>query len=281
MLVLGIDAGASYTGLALVQSAPTMADRLVVMHAACMGDLDYWSRVQCRVWPWLEALRIEHGLPDRVVVERAPDTARSDANHGPQGLVGWVQGYVAGLCVSAAAQPACPPATPQPTEWRDRLLVYAAREGFVMERPTRASLAAQRHCSDRLIDLQANRFRQTSAARRDVVRDGFWLRYRCCGTESFVPGSYVILQANGIPNCAKCAPAPSATKSEAATDADDIRDAWKALSCSFVRHFWPTQYRYLVDGARSRSRTAGTPDHKLAGVSDACEAVGIAFYSLE
>lgn len=60
---------------------------------------------------------------------------------------------------------------------------------------------------------------------------------------------------------------------------DDVRDAWKAAACAFVAHAYPQPYKRLVDDARSRARTA-KHDWELAGVPDACEAVGIAIHGL-
>jgi hypothetical protein len=64
------------------------------------------------------------------------------------------------------------------------------------------------------------------------------------------------------------------------TTSQQIREAWKAAACIAVCAMWPDPYRALCDDARSRARTS-REEWQLAGVSDACEAAGIALWGLQ
>lgn len=200
--VLGIDPGSDYTGLAWMTLGADGRPRLLHLVAVRLGTAP--------VERLAAALHSGPVAIDRVVVERAPKTARADTGRGKvQGTIGWGLGFSSGLALGLALHHSAqgPFRTPhlavEPSEWRPAMLAASARAGKLLQAPRRA------------------------------------------------PG----------------------------WSPDDVRDAWKATACTYVGHAFPTAFQALVDDARARARTA-THAWQLAGVPDACEAVGIALYGL-
>lgn len=213
-VVLGIDPGSTYTGLAVVEW-PTQGEFVIrranLLHftAIRLGDDPLWALHDHFEHP---VNRQVYQLVRKIVVERVPKTARKDTGRqGVQGGLGWANGFMAGLAV-ATVRSGLAGGLPygvvsyesaEPIVWRPFMLAASARAGKVIPPPRRA---------------------------------------------------------------------PGWTH-------DDVRNAWKAAACAFVAHAYPEPYKELVADARSRARTA-KHDWELAGVPDACEAVGIAVYGL-
>ncbi len=114
---------------------------------------------------------------------------------------------------------------------------------------------------------------------RDVVPMGeglYRVAYKGCDHGHIVSGyAYLRSAPTSCPRCAM-----EATAKVSMDPAQMVRDEWKRIACLFVRHFYPEKYDQLVSEARGRARNQEKPDHHLAGVSDACESVGVALHVL-
>jgi hypothetical protein len=141
---LGIDPGSTYTGLAVVRASA--ATRLpVLLHLAA---------VRMGADPLQDLRRAFAAAPmedvDRIVVERAPKTARKDTGRqGVQGMIGWSQGYIAGLATMAAwaatgdnrgpSSPGPAYSYAEPSAWRPVMLAASARAGKLLQEPRRSA----------------------------------------------------------------------------------------------------------------------------------------------
>lgn len=268
MVVVGIDPSNAHTGLASVRAAVAFRDRLVDARAVTMlgGDDGVIRSVVERLHPvldgWLPREGVALARGARIYVEQAPPTARKDTGHGAQAEIGFAQGWLAGAITSPWFG-RCPVRRVGPSPWRAYMLVEAAREGLLLPEPGRKNVVT-------VAPGQVQRF---TVSRDGVAYDRTWAG--CGHQEHFETfGALHAAQAARCPGCEKgVAPARGQSEAEA------VREAWKATACRFVAHFWPGIYEALCAPARERAHT-NPPDHRLAGVSDACEAVGVALFGL-
>jgi len=76
------------------------------------------------------------------------------------------------------------------------------------------------------------------------------------------------------PACPACSRMPAG-----ATPSDLTTDEHKRAACDWVALHWPDHFERLVEGPRKRAKTR-KPDHRLTGVPDACEALGVACHAM-
>lgn len=197
--------------------------------------------------------------PEHVLVEEVPDNARKDAGRsGQQAVIGRSVAYVAGIMVARYLDHRVPVTRIQPREWRESMLIWAARRGQLLEKPSR---------SKRVIPPeQVGRNRVTGTQRIGPGR--FRLTFECGHSEDV---DYA--QLGESRDCKACIIRPERTMD----DAEWIRDEWKRIACAVVERHWPEPYAALVSEARATARTH-KPDHRLEGVSDACEALCIGLH---
>jgi hypothetical protein len=184
--------------------------------------------------------------PFRLAVERASDTAPVEA-HGRQGKIGWMLGWAGGL-VAGAIAPQEEPVTLYTTDWRPTLcrLVSEAPAPFL---GLRCAIGRIEHGPDR--------------EHREVA-------FRC--GQKLVVRVEVLAPGKVGPNCPRCAKTTRAK--------DDTRDRWKERAVRGALATWPELVTPVIAEARTRARPT-TPDHKLEGVADACEAAWIARHAAE
>lgn len=261
MVVIGIDPSNQHTGLACVAPAPELARRLVAVEPVVMlhGDDGVERSILERIRPTID--RWTATGPAHLWVEEAPPTARGDVHHGPQGAIGFAQGWLAGA-VTGPYMGRHGVHRVNPSPWRDHMLVEAARAGFLLQEPRRGGAPAE--------PGRVQRFKV------DREGSGFVKVWNGCDhRETFA--NYASLQMASAATCPTCAAGVRVPRGT--SEADAIREAWKETACRFVARFWPAQYTEIVAAARTRAKVA-QPDHRLGGVADACEAVGIALYGL-
>lgn len=257
-MVVGIDHSNRYTGLACVRPAERLEERLVGFTSIVMFAGDVERSILERIRPALDGWLV---AGSQIWVEEAPPTARADVEHGHQGAIGFAQGWLAGAIVGRYLGTHAVHRV-GPGRWRPTMLVEAARAGFLLEEPRRgrSSPTASR----------VQRFK--------VERDGTGFVRIWNGCDHREPfANFASLQMASATSCPMCAAGVRVPRGT--SEADAIRDAWKEAACRFVGRFWPTQYNELVRVARARASTS-PPDHQVAGVADACEAVGIALHGL-
>ncbi len=262
MVVVGIDHSNAHTGLARVRPAADLKDRLVEVCAITMYSGDVQRSVVERIRPtlhgWVHADTCVH-----LWAEKAPPTARGDVDHGHQGAIGFAQGWLAAAIV-APYMGVHGVHLVGPSTWRDTMLIEAARAGFLLEEPSRrAPVVASSAPQGFKVELAPN-------------AQGYTKVWAGCGHRDHF-ANYDALHGAGSPRCPQCAAGVLVPRGM--SEAEAIRDAWKETACRFVARFWPEQYQAVVSDARSRAKTASA-DHRLGGVSDACEAVGIAIHGL-
>lgn len=277
MIVIGLDPSASSrAGWAVQDPSRPVSARLIALGSvrAVRGDYDATTtRIASAI---CEAVGPRAAV-DVVATERPPDSLRGDTGYGATLQSAWAQGWIgAGVCAELRHRYPCRivRATP-PAPWREAMFIEAARNGLLLEKPTRATVTAA-HAFHRAAMSEARQQRLVATSRlRKVIRvDGGYEAVYRCGHRRRIEGGYEALAVANVPPCGSCAgPAPSNDDGLDVNAA--VRAEWKKVACRFVEHFWPDQYSQLVADARSRATTVGKPDHELAGVSDACEAVGI------
>ncbi len=197
---------------------------------------------------------------DELWIERPPPTAHKDANHGHQAVIGYAIGVHTGLVIAAWTALGGGKVHPiDVTPWRNDMIIGAARRGVIVQPPSHRPV-----------------FTGQTSNRTDVVRgDGaglFLVKYRPCDHTwprgAAAGGVHVHELKNRPAACPEC--------SAAASDPTrDIRDRWKELACHVAQKLAPAMYSDLMGQCRARART-DRPDHRLEGLSDACEALGIA-----
>lgn len=262
---IGVDAASrNYTGIACLVARPSGLPELVELHAIRMlppeeGGL--WRAAEERLWPVVDRLCADH--PDApLVVEQAPPTAHQDTGKkGRQAAIGFPLGLVAGLVCARRLDPR--PRLVDPGEWRRRMLELGQGLGLGLSAPRREGESAP----------APGPLPPKAIGADGISRVGklFRIRYRCGHEVDFAP------PPQDAPSlCPRCSgPQPVDRR----TDAERIRDEWKAVACRFVASLWPDKYSALVAGASSRAANI-REDHQLAGVADACEAVGVALWGL-
>lgn len=258
MVIVGIDQSNAATGIGVVRPAERLQERLLWLEPILMLDDDVERSVLERIYPVLEHWT-EHDRA-QLWVEQAPPMMRSDVKHGAQASIGFAQGWLGGL-IAGRFLGRFPVHRVGPSPWRTTMLVEAARAGLVLPEPGRKPPPPP--------PGQVQRFKVDRAGAAFVrVWDG------CNHRETF--HTYADLHKAQAQACTTCA---AGNAVQTLTDAEAVRDAWKATACRFVRHFWPGMYDNVVRGAQARARS-DRPEHRLAGVADACEAVGIALHGL-
>lgn len=275
MIVVGIDPSNRQTGLACVDARPGLAlrERLIDVRAVPMFTGDDGAGVlrsmRERVHPIL-AEWAKLGALMTFWVEQAPPTARADAGHGAQGEIGWAQGWCAGLAVAPYVA-RFPVHRAQPGTWRDSMQIESAQAGLLLQTPDRRRAAAEVSSVLGVDRVKRQRFKVDI----DPQARGAYLRRwdGCAHVEHFA--DFASLRAMESTMCPSCHAAPAPVR--ASSEADRIRAEWKACACRFVSHFWPTTFADLVKGPAERAKSEKAP-HELAGVADACEAVGIAVH---
>jgi predicted lipoprotein with Yx(FWY)xxD motif len=105
-------------------------------------------------------------------------------------------------------------------------------------------------------------------------RGRYYATFKGCDHRADIGGSFAEVEASPTKMCPQCNLATMAT---GMTPDEWRRDEWKRLACTAVAHRWPTLYAAVVEDARGRARSQ-KPDHRLAGVADACEAAGVALH---
>ena len=261
MKVAGIDPSNGYTGIAAARPAAQLRDRLLEARAVRLFEEDAYCvrSIRERIAPVLDQWIADDLL---LAIEQAPPTAREDMGHGAQAEIGYAQGWLGGMICGRYADTARIERF-GPSPWRDTMIVEAARNGLLLQKPTRASLTSAQGGAAVTRVLRVDR----------APQGGFNVLWRGCAHVFWCLNMGAVqAKPDRCPECAK------GDKPRPAVGAD-IRDAWKALACRFVAHFWPEIYEGIVAPARERAHT-NPPDHRLAGVPDACEAVGIALHGL-
>lgn len=288
MIVLGIDPGSSHTGWCVARDNPLRGEEHIrfgslrirepesVYHAAWRlrrGLVAEFGRLGFSL-DEIEAYE-RGGLIDRVFVEQAPITSKKTRvgrdgelhTKGNEGEIGWRQGWAAATMALVLAPRVAPEPVPVST-WRETMCIESSRAGFLLQAPQRTRTPQPETL--------------TTTGRIGIVRvepvggNQYFVYYRC-GHRGTCP-SFDNLDTDLWSTCQECRRGGTKTPS-AKLDGDEIRDAWKATACRFVARWCPTQYAALVQDARSRARDEH-PDHRLQGVSDGCEAVGIALHGL-
>ena len=261
MIVAGIDPSNKHTGIAFATPHPDLERRIVLAESVTMltGDDGVIRSVVERIYPTLDL------APARtpIWIEEAPPTARGDVDHGPQGAIGFAQGWLGGLIAGRYVGQGWPVHRVGPSPWRAHMLVEAARAGFLMQEPHRGRAAPP--------DGPAQRWKVEPGPDRSFVK--VWAQ--CDHRDTFA--NYQALSEGLATRCPTCAAGVAVPRGM--SEADAIRDAWKQTACLFVARFYPDRWASLVIKARERAKMKQL-DHHLAGVADACEAVGIALYGL-
>jgi hypothetical protein len=254
MFCVGIDEGNSQCGVGIIE-ASDMSRPPPVRFCCSVGmpgsaGADAGSR---KVVELISPYLLE---PARVRIERAPDRVRADVKHGSQANVGWTLGYLAGRLSAHLELSGHDVGLIPVSVWRQTMLELSARWGA----PVDMERAAQPSAGP-------------SQARK-VQREGdvLCVVWEGCGHKSDV-GSFERLLRFSARTCPVCLTERSAPRP--LTDAEERSDRWKRVACDGVRRHWPDTYVALIADARSRSRVV-KEDHRLAGVSDACEALWIA-----
>lgn len=255
MLIHGIDPSADYTGYGTIR--PNDRDKppdLEHLEAIRMTD-ELCDRIQERL-----ALRIYEGdRSDLWIIERVPPAARADTGHGWQAAIGdstgWIGGLVGGMLLANDYDRH--PSRVRPGPWRASMLLLSTKWGHHLMRPKER--------------LALSKTPDTVGTVKRADGGGFNLEWQDCDHVWFA-NDLATLQRKPD-TCPECG---DRTRSRA----DRIRDAWKETAVEFVHTFWPEPLRELVEAARSRARKKSKPMHQLAGVADACEAVGVACHAL-
>lgn len=188
-------------------------------------------------------------------IEKPPPTAKADTGHARQAPIGFGVGFPGGMLAALLFElGATDVELVEPGIWRPSMLAVAALHHYPLP-DAKARVGGT-------VPGPANHRRVT----RDPESGDVLLEYPC-GHRAPHKNLASLQRAPSIcPTCANVSSDPTAR-------ARAIRDAWKAIAVEFVAALWPTAYAELRGSLRSR---ATTPDHRRAGLSDVCEATGIA-----
>jgi len=278
MIFIGIDPSSAFVGLAIAQILGDGGIAIQRLKGVRCFAGDPIRSVRERVLP--EIRMGVCGVPDvpliaealqgvlAAFVEKAPAKARGDTNHGPQASIGDAIGFVGGLSVAELLVGGVTIERVEPSPWRNSMLIWAARNGLVRVAPKRSH---RRELVPEDVGRSAIRGRLTRGMNSRGV-DCYWLRYHGCEHVQDVPVADGTVGLNRSRTCMAC-------RVPVMDDAQWVRDQWKALACEIVCHFWPLEYAELVVDAKSRARTE-RPDHQIAGVADACEAMGVLLHAV-
>ena len=264
--VVAVDPGNSYTGIACAWSRSPNDEPVVERFTGVvMIDGQVERSVAERLFPLVAQLSSAScgSMGTVLAFEEPPEYSRSDVGHGSEARIGYAEGWLSGLIAGSVGLPTRRVAV---SAWRDHMLVFAARRGLLLAKPTRAAAP-----------IGPAKFQRFEVRSNEPPLRGFtrvWLG--CAGgtnhEESFV--SLAALTASTASSCPVCA--TSALTLEAA---GWVRDEWKRMACEAAERFWPRQYAEALAPALERARLP-KPAHQLGGVADGCEALWIALYAL-
>lgn len=220
-----------------------------------------------RVYPELCAVLDNTRQDVRVVFasEIPPPTFRAD--HGArigQAAIGYPLGYCTGLAASAVLLAHRSVLRFPVSEWRATMIEHAASARMLIQRPGRPR--------------KTGRPEPATINTRVVPVDGHPHQYNCTyrGCDHVHVTTSIDLAAGRTPTrCPTCSPV--GTDAFIETE-EDITEAWKRTACAYAKALYPDAYEMVVADARGRARTE-KPDHQLAGVPDACEALAIALHA--
>lgn len=254
MIVVGLDLSNTYCGIAVVE-AEARDDRPELVRLASVpgAGTQEARKTAARVHEVLDGSR-----PDVVWFERPPPSG-SKGEHGRRLVeLGYGLGWICGLTIGAF-----PPGTPctevQPGAWRDTMLERSEAWGVPASPPSDVPPAIVRS-GGVTID-------------RGDGPGKYVVRY-ACGHAVKVSGGLPAVQARVARPCLECQDPRRVPDS-----LDWKTDEWKRIACALTAAHWPAPYEVLVTAARARART-NPPDHRLAGVHDACEAAWVAVHGL-
>tara|TARA_R110000824_G_scaffold54028_1_gene149041 strand:+ start:7101 stop:7898 length:798 start_codon:yes stop_codon:yes gene_type:complete len=258
-MIFGVDPSGSYVGLASVVDAEVTGLRSVRCFTG-EPERSYWDRIRPAILEMVgdEAVAVW-------AIEKPPPTAKSSANHGHQAVIGYSVGYISGM-IACGSRPWGRVERVEVSPWRASMLIWAARRGLLLSKPPKSPPIVS--AARKIQPYTVERYGGTCLA---VVWTG-------CGHqlvfETFTAMQSSLMHWAGCPQCAVVARrgAPSSM-----TPDEWRRDEWKRMACQVVEKFWPDLYVALVEDAKSRAKTI-KPDHRLAGVADACEAACIALH---
>lgn len=245
MVIGGIDPSSDYIGLAELDAEPGARPEqrppLVTLASVRAGkrghDVTLRSTLAC----------LELRAASTYAIERSPPSGTKKRAQAAIGdAIGWYGGLVAGGLIMGGHGVQ----RVHVSSWRTSMLRYAAAWGARVPHPKHER------------DTVRKRRNQAKAER---MRDGSIQIRRPCGHVATcqLPSMVQAVLESSCPDCSGARPSL------------DMRTRWKRAACRFVAQLWPDPYAALVADARSRARTE-RPDWELAGVPDACEAVGIA-----
>jgi len=258
MGVVGVDPSGRSTGLAYV--TPTLVELVPIIMYAGDPERSYRDRIMPALARW---------QPQAVGIEKTAGRARKDTNHGPQAALAEPLGYLRGLIAHPYVVAGMRPIYPDPGEWRRSLQAHAMSLGVSLPTPSRRSLRAKAASQS----AGASKPDRLEAIVRDHESGGYRATWERCGCAFTAPDLVAIMDKPDA--CPSCAGAPPVDGGDIAKL---VRAAWKSWACEIVHRLHPEPYSRLVTDARSRARTA-KDDHQLSGVSDACEAFGIAIHT--
>lgn len=261
-ITIGIDPGNSYTGMCQLFWLDDGQIHTVVLHRIVgLGPME--RTFAERIVPALVSNSLALAAAERVAVgvERPPPTARKDVNHGHQAPIGEAAGFTAGLVVGECMRRGWSHHRLSVQSWRQPMLIWAARKGFVRQAPSRRRQRAIPGTHSRSRVQLLERVPSEDGEGWDII-------WKDCDHKTRAT-TYEAMTAAVERGCAACA------KPQVPATADEVRDAWKRLACEIVEHFFPDAYRALVHEAAAAAKSV-KPDWQYAGVADACEAFGIA-----
>lgn len=262
-MIHGVDPSKSYVGYAVLDPAPGhTVPGIAVLEAIRLPPHEEGQLA--RLHAVIGRHVAESDPSDRWVIEAPPPAARQDTGHGWQAAigdgVGFIGGIVAGMAMAKDLDEL--PVRVRPNLWRTRMIALSTRWGRPLATP-----------KERLAAMKAKPGAVAKVERDPDRPSGFALRWRDCDHVWRARDlAAVQFKPDRCPECGH----------ETASRADRVRDMWKACAVEFVGHWWPDEFEILVAAARGRARANAQTrqPHTLKGVADACEAVGIACYSI-
>jgi hypothetical protein len=245
--VLGLDASSSYVGVAVVEhNNPGRQEpgKLLFLDAVPGSDREPWELAD-RVVDRLGDL----GDVDVVAFEEPPPAARADVHHGFQAPIGLAIGLTAGAILGRLHGRYQRVQRVTVRAWWERweLVVLANRGAVYLWENWKGERTRKVRTFDKLIRSGS----------------GVYATYKGC-----THAPRVSLTTPVPVTCPMCGP-------DQRDPAEIRRDLRKAWTVETVRSLYPRQVDHLIACARERART-DKPDHQLAGVHDACDAVGVA-----
>jgi hypothetical protein len=260
-VVIGIDPGSSYTGLAMAandQRDPALRLKRMVRQPMSEDIVASARKVVQVLLDWLASDVSDTETYDAVEVwiEQCPPTAREDVNHGQQGKIGFAQGRLVGLIEGMlSVHRGIRVRLVQVQDWRVTLKALS----IALPPPPAAPAPSQR----------ASAFDLTRSA------SGMIRTWKVCGHTDTVPFDKILVAApTTCPACAQ-------TQGKQRTRAEAVRDDWKHLACRFIGEAAPALYQAVVAQAEARAHVPHKAPWTLMGVPDACEAACIALHGLE